>query len=169
VRRSVTSATGGRSALAVAIVLAVAGVAGCGGGRDATSASAPPAASTAPPAAATTSTPSGAAAACRAVPRPTIRLIVSHANRRTRFAARSAAAVRAGDGYAVSLVALAGGTRHMGTWFVDDLRAPRTVTSANAQALQISNWPLEAIAPAPARESGLCATRNLRGPGPLAP
>jgi hypothetical protein len=166
VRRPVTSAAGGRGALAVALVLAVAGVAGCGGGRDATTASAPPAATTAPPAASTTSS---AAVGCRGVPRRTIRLIASHANRRTRFATKSAAAVRAGDGYAVSLVALAGGTRRMGTWLVDDLRAPRTVTSANAQALQITNWPLQATAPGPTRESGLCATRNLRGRGPLAP
>jgi hypothetical protein len=166
VRRSVTSAGGGRGALAVAIVLAVAGVAGCGGGRDATTASAPPAATSAPPAA--TTAPS-TAAACRRVPRRTLRLIASHANPRTRFAATTAAAVRAGDGYAVSLVALAGGTRRMATWFVDDLRAPRRVTSANAQALQITNWPLEAIPAQRARESGLCATRHLRGPGPVAP
>jgi hypothetical protein len=165
VRRIVASAAGGRGALAVVIVLAVAGVAGCGGGRDATTASAPPAATSAPPAA--TTAPS--AVACRAVPRGTIRLIISHANRRTRFAAGSAAAVRTGDGYAVSLVAVAGGTKRMGTWFVDDLRAPRTVTSANAQALEITNWPLQALAPGPTRQSNLCATRNLRGPGPLAP
>ena len=166
-RRSVTSATGGRAALAVALVLAVAGVAGCGGGRDVTTASPPPAASTASPAASNTS--SSAAAACRGVPRRTVRLITSHANPRTRFAAGSAAAVRAGSGYAVSLVALAAGRQRMGTWFVDDLRAPRTVTSATVQALEITNWPLEPIAAGPARESGLCATRNLRGPGPLAP
>jgi hypothetical protein len=165
VRRTVAQAAGGRGALAVAIVLAVAGVAGCGGGRVSTTASAPPAA-IAPPAA---TTAPAAAARCRAVPRRTVRIIASHANVRTRFAAGTAAAVRTGRGYAVSLVALAGGRQRMGTWFVDDLRAPRTVTSANAQALAITNWPLEAIAPEPARESGLCAARNLRGPGPLAP
>ena len=165
-RRSVTSAAGGRAALAVALVLAVAGVAGCGGGRDVTTASAPPAASTASPAASNTSS---AAAACRGVPRRTVRLITSHANPRTRFAAGSAAAVRAGSGYAVSLVALAAGRQRMGTWFVDDLRAPRTVTSATVQALEITNWPLEPIEAGSARQSSLCATRNLRGPGPLAP
>jgi hypothetical protein len=166
VRGSVTAAAGGRGALGAALVLAVAGVAGCGGGRDATTASTPPAATTAPPAAATAAQ---SAPACRAVPRTTIRLIASHANPRTRFARTSAAAVRAGSGYAVSLVALAGGTRRMGTWFVDDLRAPQTVTSANAQALAITNWPLAAMAPGLTRQSNLCATRNLRGPGPLAP
>jgi hypothetical protein len=166
VRRTVTSAACGRGALAVAIVLAVAGVAGCGGGRDATTASVPPAATTASPAATIAASP---AARCRAVPGRTVRLIASHASRRTRFAARSAAAVRAGSGYAVSLVALAAGTRHMGTWFVDDLKAPQTVTSANAQALAITNWPLEPIAATPARESGVCAARKLRRPGPLAP
>jgi hypothetical protein len=166
VRRSVTSAGGGRGALAVAIVLAVAGVAGCGGGRDATTASVPPAATITPPAATTAVSP---AARCRAVPSRTVRLIASHAGRQTRFAAASAAAVGAGDGYAVSLVALAGGTRRMATWFVDDLRAPRTVTSANAQALQITNWPLEAIASQSVRASGVCAARKLRGPGPVSP
>jgi hypothetical protein len=167
VRRSVTSAGGGRGALAVAIVvLAVAGVAGCGGGRDATTASASPAATTASPAPTIAASP---AARCRAVPNRTVRLIISHANARTRFSARSAAAVRAGSGYAVSVVALAAGARRMGTWFVDDLRAPQTVTSANAQALAITNWPLQPIAPDSARESNLCATRRLRGPDPLTP
>jgi hypothetical protein len=166
VRRTVTSAARGRAALAAAIVLAVAGAAGCGGGRDATTASVAPAATTASRAATTAASP---AASCRGVPRGTIRLIASRASRQTRFAAASAAAVRAGDGYAVSLVALAGGTRRMATWFVDDLRAPRTVTSANAQALRITDWPLEAIASDSARESGVCAARKLRRPGPVAP
>jgi hypothetical protein len=164
VRRSVISAPAGRGALAVGIALAVAGAAGCGGGRDTTTTSASPAARTAPPAASTASPP-----ACRPVPRTTVRLIASHASARTRFAARSAAAVRAGSGYAVSVVAVAGGTSRMGTWFVDDLRTPRTVGSATAQALEITNWPLQPVAAAPARESGVCATRNARGPGPLAP
>jgi hypothetical protein len=157
VRRSVTSAPGGRGALAVGIALAVAGVAGCGGGRDAPTASASPAASTASP------------PACRAVPPTTVRLIASHANPRTRVATRSAAAVRAGSGYAVAVVAVAGGTPRMGTWFVDDLRTPRTVASATPQALAITNWPIEPVASAPARASGVCARRNMRGPGPLAP
>ena len=165
-RPNAPSAIRGRIALAAAIVLAVPGLAACGGGRDGAHASAPPAATPAPPAASTALRP---APACRSVPLATIRLIVSHANRRTRFAAGSAAAVRAGSGYAVSLLALAGGTRRMGTWFVDDLRAPRTVASATAEAIQITNWPLQAIAPAPARESGVCAARNLRGAGPVAP
>jgi hypothetical protein len=166
VRRTVTSAARGRGALAAATVLAVAGVAGCGGGRDATTASVPPPATIASPAATRAASP---AASCRAVPRRTVRLIASHANPRTRFASGSAAAVRTGSGYAVSLVALAGGTRRMGTWFVDDLKAPQTVTSANAQALAITNWPLQPIAPDGARQSNLCATRNLRGPGPVTP
>jgi hypothetical protein len=167
VRRTVAPAAGGRGALAVAIVLAVAGIAGCGGGRVSTTASAPPAATTSP--AATTAAPAAPAAHCRAVPRRTVRVIASHANPRTRFAAASGAAVPTGGGYAVSLVALAGGRQRMGTWFVDDLHAPRTVTSANAQALAITNWPLETISAEPARESGVCAARNARGPGPLAP
>jgi hypothetical protein len=166
VRRTVASKDGGRGALAVVLALAVAGVAGCGGGRDATTASASRPATTAAPA---PSAPSSPPARCRAVPRRTIRLIASHANARTKFATRSAAAVRTGDGYAISLVALAGGTQRMGTWFVDDLRAPRTVTSANADALQITNWPLEPVDAGRTRQSNLCATRNLRGGGLVAP
>jgi hypothetical protein len=166
VRRFVTSGGGGRAALAVAIVLAVAGVAGCGGGRDATTAPASPAATTAPPA---PTIAASLAARCRAVPSGTVRLIISHANPRTRFASGSAAAVRAGSGYAVSLVALAAGTRRMGTWFVDDLKAPQTVTSANAQALAITNWPLQPVASDRARQSNLCSTRKLRGPDPVTP
>jgi hypothetical protein len=103
---------------------------------------------------------------CRRVPRTTVRLIASHANPRTRFSVRSAAAVDAGRGYAVSVAAVAGGTRRLGTWFVDDLRAPETVTSGNVQALQITNWPLETLADDPEGQSRNCATRNLRGPGP---
>jgi hypothetical protein len=164
VRGSVTSTAGGRGALAVGIALAVAGVAGCGGGRDATTAPASPAARTAPPAASTASTP-----ACRPVPRATVRLIASRAHAPTRFAARSAAAVRAGSDYAVSVVAVAGGRPRVGTWLVDDLRTPRTVASATVQALEMTNWPLQPVALAPARQSGVCARRNMRGPGPLAP
>src|SRR4051794_22221782 len=137
-----------------------------GGEGGAPPASPPPAAPPAPPAAPTAASP---AARCHAVPSGTVRLIISHASARTRFASRSAAAVRAGSGYAVSLVALAGGTRRMGTWFVDDLKAPQTVTSANAQALAITNWPLQPIAPDRARQSNLCATRKLRGPDPVTP
>ena len=64
--------------------------------------------SAAQPAAAASDT---APARCRKVPRTTMRLIASHANVRTRFNVRTAAAVDAGPGYAVSMASLAGGTR----------------------------------------------------------
>jgi hypothetical protein len=165
VRQSVRPAARAYGAAAAAIALAVPGVAGCGG-QGATTASPPPATRTAPPAA---TAAAGPPARCRAVPRATVRLIASRADRRTRFAARSAAAVRAGSGFAVSVVALAGGARRTATWFVDDLRVPRAVMSADVQALEITNWPLRATASGPVRASGICATRNVRGPGPLAP
>jgi hypothetical protein len=105
------------------------------------------------------------AARCRTVPRTTVRLIASHANPRTRFDAGAAAAVKARAGYAVSVVAIAGGTQRMGTWFVDRLRAPEVVTSGNLQALRITNWPLASLAPEFARQSGICATKRLHGAG----
>jgi hypothetical protein len=91
-----------------------------------------------------------------------VRLIASHANARTRFDAGAAAAVDAGSGYAVSVLAIAGGAPRMATWFVDTLRAPETVTSGNVQALRITNWPLESLAAEPARQSRICAAKNLR-------
>jgi hypothetical protein len=148
----------------------VLGAGGCGGGND--PAPAPPGGSSAAPAA-TRATPSAAPASltapprCRRVPRRTLRLIASHANVRTRFSVRSAAAVDAGRGYAVSVAALAGGTRRVGTWFVDDLRAPQTVTSGNIQALEVTNWPLEALDAALAGQSRNCVTQSLRGAGPV--
>ena len=108
-----------------------------------------------------------APARCRTVPRTTLRLIASHANARTRFNVRTAAAVDAGPGYAVSMAALAGGTRRVATWFVDDLRAPQTVTSGNGQALAISNWPLASLDARLAGQSRNCVTQNLRGVGPV--
>jgi hypothetical protein len=165
-----TARGGARWALAGIIGLTVLGAAGCGGGTS------PSTVSSGPPAApANTSATQPAAAAgsltapprCRRVPRTTLRLIASHANARTRFSVRSAAAIDAGAGYAVSVAALAGGKRRVGTWFVDDLRAPQTVASGNVQALAITNWPLEALDAAPAGESRNCVTRNLRGPGPV--
>ena len=101
------------------------------------------------------------------MPRTTLRLIASHANVRTRFNARTAAAVDAGPGYAVSMAALAGGTRRVATWFVDDLRAPQTVTSGNSQALAITNWPLASLDASLAGQSRNCVTQNLRGVGPV--
>jgi hypothetical protein len=140
-------------------------IAACGG-SSAPRASAPPAAQTATAATTASSAP---APACRHVPRGTVRLIASHGTRRTRFAAGAAAAVEVRSGYAVSLVAITGGSRQMATWFVDRLRAPGTVTSGNVEALRVTNWPMSALAAEPVRQSQLCATQRLRGPGPLAP
>jgi hypothetical protein len=148
-----------RIALAAAIVLAVPGLAGCGGTRDEAPASAGPAPSTA----------SSPAPACRGVPRATIRLIASHGSPRTRFDAGDAAAVDVGSGYAVSLVAVAGGRQRMATWFVDKLRRPGTVASGNVQALQVTNWPLQSLDSEQVRQSQICAAKNARGVGPLAP
>lgn len=153
------------------VVLAALGAAGCGGGG-----SSPSAATRAP--AATTPAPTTAAAAaagatevprCHRVPRTTVRLIASHGTPRTRFAAGGAAAVRLPSGYAVSLVAITGGSQRMATWIVDRLRAPRTVASANVAALNVTNWPLDAPGAEPMRQSQLCATQRMRGPGPIAP
>jgi hypothetical protein len=144
------------------IGLGVLGVGACGGGDGAS-----PGTPAAPAASASTAPASASPAPrCRRVPRTTVRLIASHANARTSFSLRSAAAVDAGSGYAVSVAAIAGGTRRVGTWFVDDLRAPQSVTSGNVQALQITNWPLDSVAAESAGASRNCATRNLRGPGP---
>jgi hypothetical protein len=142
--------------------LAAVVVAACGGASSSGS-PAPPASTSA----AASSPASGAAVGhCRRVPRRTVFLIASHAPRQARFNLRSAAAVDAGGGFAVSVATVAGGTRRIGTWFVDDLRTPRTVTSGNVQALQVTNWPLEALAAEPAGQSRNCATKALRGPGP---
>ena len=151
------------------MILALVGAAGCGGAGDGASSTARPATT----AALTTTTAAAASAApalrCRTVPRTTVRLIASHGNRKTHFQAGAAAAVHVGSGYAVSLPAFAGGSRRMATWFVDDLRAPSTVTSGNVEALQITNWPLDTLGAEPVRQSQICATQALRGPGPLAP
>ena len=152
------------------VVLAALGLAGCGGGGSsppaATRAAAPPAAAAATPAAAAGATE---ATHCRRVPRTTVRLIASHGTRRARFAAGAAAAVRLPSGYAVSLVAVTGGSQRMATWVVDRLRAPRTVASANVAALNVTNWPLDAPGAEPMRQSQICATQRMRGPGPVAP
>jgi len=150
------------------VALAALGAAGCGGGG-----ASPPAATRAAAPAATTP-PAAAAAAtdaprCRRVPRTTVRLIVSHGTSRTRFAAGAAAAVRVPSGYAVSLVAITGGSQRMATWVVDRLRAPQTVTSGNIAALKVTNWPLDAPGAEPMRQSQICATQRMRGPGPVAP
>ena len=165
-----TSTASARWALAGIIGLAVLGAGACGGGDPAApsgeAARAPAATATtaAQPAAAASDT---APARCRKVPRTTLRLIASHANVRTRFNVRTAAAVDAGPGYAVSMASLAGGTRRVATWFVDDLRAPQTVTSGNSQALAISNWPLASLDASLAGQSRNCVTQNLRGVGPV--
>ena len=161
-----TSTAGARWALAGIIGLAVLGAGACGGGDPAAPSGAParaPATTAAQPAAAASDP---VPARCRKVPRTTVRLIASHANVRTRFNARTAAAVDAGPGYAVSMAALAGGSRRVATWFVDDLRAPQTVTSGNSQALAITNWPLASLDANPAGQSRNCVTKNLRGVGP---
>jgi ABC-type glycerol-3-phosphate transport system substrate-binding protein len=161
VRHRVTT-PGLKRALAVAVGVAALGAGACGGGDSASPAPAPTTAAQAAPAAAPAT--SSSAPRCRKVPGRTVRLIASHANPATRFNARVAAAVKAGSGYAVSLVALAGGTERMATWFVDDLRAPQVVTSSNVQALRITDWPLDSLAPEVARQSGICAAKRLRGP-----
>ena len=161
-----TSRAGARWALAGIIGLAVLGVGACGGGDPAAPSGEParaPATTAAQPAAAAGTVP----ARCRRVPRTTVRLIASHANARTRFNARTAAAVDAGPGYVVSMAALAGGSRRVATWFVDDLRAPQTVTSGNSQALEITNWPLVSLDANLAGQSRNCVTHNLRGVGPV--
>jgi hypothetical protein len=151
------------------MILALVGAAGCGGAGDGASSTARPATT----AALTTTTAAAASAApalrCRTVPRTTVRFIASHGNAKTRFQAGAASAVRVGSGYAVSLPALAGGSRRMATWFVDSLRAPATVMSGNVDALRITNWPLDTLGAEPLRQSQLCSTRALRGPGPVAP
>ena len=162
-----TSTAGARWALAGIIGLAVLGAGACGGGDPAAPsgepARAPATTAAQPTAAASDPVP----ARCRKVPRTTVRLIASHANVRTRFNARTAAAVDAGPGYAVSMAALAGGSRRVATWFVDDLRAPQTVTSGNTQALEITNWPLASLDANLAGQSRNCVTHNLRGVGPV--
>jgi hypothetical protein len=146
------------------MVLALVGAAACGGGSSGGGSSAP-----------TEAQPSTAAAAsapaprCHTVPRTTVRIIASHGNAKTRFAAGAASAVRVRSGYAVSLVAIAGGSQRIATWFVDRLRAPETVTSGNVAALQVTNWPLESLGAEPVRQSQICAAQKRRGPGPLAP
>ena len=163
-----TSRAGARWALAGIIGLAVLGAGACGGGDPAApsgrSSARAPATTAAQPAAAASDT---APARCRKVPRTTLRLIASHANARTRFNVRTAAAVDAGPGYAVSMASLAGGSRRVATWFVDDLRAPQTVTSGNSQALEITNWPLASLDASLAGQSRNCVTQNLRGVGPV--
>ena len=149
------------------MVLALLGAAGCGGGNGGASSTARPATTAAQASAA--AAPSAPAPECRKVPRTTVRLIASHGNAKTRFQAGAASAIRVGSGYAVSLPAFAGGSRRMATWFVDKLRAPATVMSGNVDALQITNWPLDTLAAEPVRQSQLCSTRALRGPGPVAP
>jgi len=166
VRYRSTSRAGARWALAGIIGLAVLGAGACGGGDPAAPSGEParaPATTAAQPAAAAGTVP----ARCRRVPRTTVRLIASHANARTRFNARTAAAVDAGPGYVVSMAALAGGSRRVATWFVDDLRAPQTVTSGNSQALEITNWPLVSLDANLAGQSRNCVTHNLRGVGPV--
>jgi hypothetical protein len=146
------------------MILALVGAAACGGSPGSTGSSSTTAAPPATAAVASAPVPS-----CHKVPLTTIRLIASHGNPKTRFAAGSAAAVRVGSGYAVSLVAIAGGSQRMGTWVVDRLRAPESVTSGNLQALRITNWPLDSLGGPLVRRSQVCAARNLRGAGPLAP
>jgi hypothetical protein len=152
---------------ATAVLLLVAlGAAGCGGGGSSPGAANRAQAPATPVATAAGGTP---APACQRVPRGTVRLIASHGTPRTRFAAGGAAAVRLSSGYAVSLVAITGGSQRMATWVVDRLRAPQTVTSGNLAALKVTNWPLDAPGAEPMRQSQLCATERMRGPGPLAP
>jgi hypothetical protein len=172
VRHRSTSRAGARWALAGIIGLGVLGVGACGGGDAAAPSGGParaPATTPVTPSAGSGAAQSAVTAAprCRKVPRTTLRLIASHASARTRFNAGTAAAVHARAGYAVSMAALAGGTRRVGTWFVDDLRTPQTVTSANTQALEITNWPLESLDAALAGQSRNCVTRNERGVGPV--
>jgi hypothetical protein len=159
-----------RHRLTAVVILALLVAAGCGGGSDRAPTAAPRATTTTAAAApSSAAAPAAAAPRCRRVPAGTVRLIASHGNPKTRFAAGAASAVRVRSGYAVSLVAIAGGSRRMATWFVDELRAPRTVTSGNLQALQVTNWPLESLGAEPVRQSQLCTVRALRGAGPVAP
>jgi hypothetical protein len=175
VRHRSTSRAGARWALAGIIGLTVLGAGACGGSDPAAPSGGParaPAATAASASAAAQPAASASASGtpaprCRKVPRTTLRLIASHANARTRFASGTAAAVHAGPGYAVSMATLAGGTRRVATWFVDDLRTPQTVTSANTQALQITNWPLESLDASLAGQSRNCVTQNERGVGPV--
>src|SRR4051794_22354413 len=155
-----------RHRLIAVTVLALLGLAGCGSSSSPSEQRAKPAA--AAPAATTAAAASTPAPACHRVPRGTVRIIASHGNPKTRFAASAAAAIHVRSGYAVTVPALAGGSRRMATWYVDRLRGPQTVTSGNAEALQITNWPLDALGAEPVRQSQLCATKRLRGPGPLA-
>jgi hypothetical protein len=157
-----------RHRLTAVAVLAVLGLAGCGSSAPPDKPAAVPAAR---PAAATTTSAAVAAPApeCRRVPRRTVQIIASHGNVKTKFAAGAAAAIRVPSGYAVTVPAVAGGSRRMATWFVDRLRGPQTVTSGNTAALSITNWPLDTLATEPVRQSQLCATQRMRGPGPLAP
>jgi hypothetical protein len=156
-----------RPRLTAVTVLALLALAGCGASSS-QRATQPPGSSQP----ATAQAPAAAAAPapiCRHVPRGTVRVIASHGNAKTKFAAGAAAAIPLRSGYAVTVPALAGGTRRMATWYVDRLRGPRTVTSGNTAALQITNWPLDSLAADSVRESQICAAQRLRGPGPLAP
>jgi hypothetical protein len=148
-------------------IVALLGAAGCGGAssNDGASSPAPPARTAAQPATAAVSP----APRCHTVPRTTVRLIASHANPKTRFDLSAAAAIHVRSGYAVSLVALAGGRQRMATWVVDRLRGAQTVTSGNVQALRVTNWPLDSLEAAPLRQSQICAAKKLRGVGPVAP
>jgi hypothetical protein len=148
-----------RHRVTAVILLALLGVAGCGGGEHA--ASTAPRATTAAPPSTVVASSSEPAPRCHKVPRTTVRLIASHANRKTRFDVSAAAAVHADSGYAVSVVALAGGTQRMATWFVDKLRTPETVTSGNVQALQVTNWPLQSGDAERVRQSQICAAKKL--------
>jgi hypothetical protein len=170
VRERIRSGPGARWALAGIIGLSAVGLGACGGDNGGAGAMAAPASSSAsaPAASAPAAVPADAppAARCHKVPVGTLRLIASHASSKTKFHVTSAAAVDAGPGYAVSSVVFAGGRRMVATWAVDRLRTPTSVTSGNAQALEVTNWPLQALAADPAGQSRLCVTRNLRGPGP---
>jgi hypothetical protein len=150
-----------RHRLTALTVLGLLGLAGCG------SSSQPARQAPAPPAATTTAAAAVAAPApvCRHGPRRTVRVIASHGNQKTKFAVTAAAAIPVPSGYAVTVPAVAGGTRRMATWFVDRLRGPQTVTSGNTAALQITNWPLDTLDAEPVRQSQLCATERMRGPG----
>ena len=154
-----------RIASAALIGLTALAIGACGGGGSG-GGSAPAPKPTASVAAAPAPVSPAPAARCHKVPLATLKLIASHANPKTKFHAKSAAAVDDGPGYAVSSVVFAGGRRMVATWAVDKLRTPTSVTSGNSQALQVSNWPLQALADDPAGQSRLCVTRNLRGPGP---
>jgi hypothetical protein len=157
-----------RHRLIAVTVLALFGLAGCGSSSPSSEQSAKPAPA-ATPAATTAAAASAPAPSCHRVPRGTVRIIASHGNPKTKFAASAAAAIHLRSGYAVTVPAVAGGSRRMATWYVDRLRGPQTVTSGNTEALQITNWPLDALGAEPVRQSQVCAAKRLRGPGPLAP